>query len=654
MKDFEYGVLKKETENDRSILEEKVTNLGNVIEECEKEKATLNTNVQKLQVEKINYIATQTALLVGKEKDLNGLQVELQTVRNDLKKLHYESEDSKIYLETSRRNSSNIVSSLQEKYDTVNADLMKSKIEKDSTAEMLKSEQNKSLQLNEQIIALDERIKNDAVKGSARLLDKEELISTLSQKQRDSNFKLSNLEKEIIILTAQQKEGQMTLESVNRDTSAERAVLKSEISTLKDEVATLKVKHVEKDTKLESVNRDSSAERAVLKSEISTLKDEVATLQVKHVEKDTKLESVNRDTSAERAVLKSEIVTLKTDVALMKEEVLKANEAKVESDKQIVALSMGLKEQNDSHTAETEGYTAAITKLKGKYRESLGDLQSQSSKAEASAEKEEKLLKRIDELEESSTRMSSEFISHDKEIIQLKSDINLKDSEIVTLRSNDLLVVSALQAATQDSKLSSERFQKKILDLEVRNLQLVTKVEDLSTAYDAKCSSFDEIFEISEENKSERTHLINELELVGMKKEIEIVKNNAEITILKKEKNDLTLSNTGLKNEIDVSNEKVKHFSSELNEVRTVHAKSIEKLQNQLSALQTEKLKLDAMTQNKILEKKLIEMRLTVDSLTHEKENLQNNFTDNINEVIDQNLKSQRQNHIISEYNESK
>ena len=250
LKDFEYGVLKKETENDRSILEEKVTNLGNVIDECEKEKATLNTNVQKLQVEKINYIATQTALLVGKEKDLNGLQVELQTVRNDLKKLHCESEDSKIYLETSRRNSSNIVSSLQEKFDTVNADLMKSKIEKDSTAEMLKSEQNKSLQLNEQIVALDERIKNDAVKGSARLLDKEELISTLSQKQRDSNFKLSNLEKEIIILTAQQKEGQMTLESVNRDTSAERAVLKSEISTLKDEVATLKVKHVEKDTKL--------------------------------------------------------------------------------------------------------------------------------------------------------------------------------------------------------------------------------------------------------------------------------------------------------------------------------------------------------------------------------------------------------------------
>ena len=550
--------------------------MSNIIEQYEKDKITFNANILQLQQEKADYIQIHTALSVGKEKDSKNLQNELQTVRNDLKKLHFESEDSKIHLETSRRNSSNIVSSLQAEFDMVKTDLVQSRIEKDSTAVRLKTEENKCLQLTQQIVVLKEKMEKNTMEGGVRLNEKEELVATLTQKEKDSNYKLSNLEKEILTLTARQKEG------------------------------------------------------------------------------DTRLESVNRDTSAERAALKSEIVTLKTDIALMKEEVLKANEAKVESDKQIVALSTGLQQQNDSHAIETEGYTAAITKLKGKYRESLGDLQSQSSKAEASAEKEEKLVARLVELEESSSRMLSEVVLHNKEIDHLESEIKSKDSEIVTLRSNDILIVSALQTATHESKVSSERLQKRILDLEIQNLQLVTKVDDLAAAYDAKCSSFNEIFEISEENKSERSQLINELELVGKKKENEIMKNIADMKILKKEISDMTVLNKGLKIEIDLSNEKVKHFSFELDEVRTVHSKSLERLQFQLSALQTEKLKVDTMTQNKILEKELFEMKVTLDSLAYEKENLQNNFTENINEVIDQNLKSQRQNLIISEYNESK
>ena len=281
LKDFEHSTLQKEQISEAKIFDEKIAKMTEIIDESEKNKSNLNEKVATLQREKNQLISIHKEQLLKKEKDSNDLQIEIQTVRNDLKNLHCKSKNLEDELEISRnelkahtinseifhKNSSDIEDNLQKEIIMLKAD-------KDDTKRTLTLERDRVISLNEALTS----IKDDRDKGKAKMSEKEELVASLSQKQRDTKFQLSTLEKEITALTARQSE------------------------------------------------------------------------------RDGKMEVLTRDTTAERGVMKTEISTLKTKVEVMNEELSKAKDAKVESDKQIVALSTDLKQQKDSHIAETEGY----------------------------------------------------------------------------------------------------------------------------------------------------------------------------------------------------------------------------------------------------------------------------------------------------------
>ena len=635
----DYDELIKELRAHQETLNKQIANLKETIKGKDAEIAKLLEKIGGLET-KIETLTTENTDLKEKLSTANQEILNLKSKVTDLEGQVKDLTEKLNTKETEIKTLNNTVTSLKEKIAALEAEKAKDKeaYDKDKAdlEAKLKETKNSLTKKETELNTIKEELKT----ANSDLATEKAKTSGLTEQVKAKDERIANLEKQIETLNKKIEEAgnnNTTIIEKYETTIKEKETLieklTSEKAELNKQLAAEKAKNESLNKQITDLNTKANKAAEDLNNANTKISDLEKQLTVEQEKNKTLTEQLNKITTNLEAKTK-EVETLNNTVTELKEQIAKITAEQAKDKEACEKAKAELQEKLDKANQELTTKNTELDNIKKELEQSKKDLADEKAKNAGLTEKtkaqEEKIAgleAQLKALQDKLNKADTDLKAANDKIKELEKDLAVKDADNKNLIAQVEKLGKDLEAKTTEvnnlntrivelEKQVSEKTAQGVADkAEIERLK--AELEELKNKLQAKSDEADklskEIVALKETVKTlegEKVELTNnvanlEKEVAELKETIKV--SNNKIAELEKENSALKEENSSLKDKVsnlekqvtDATNREVElnaeiaALNEKITKLTADKDKEISDLKDQLSALQTEKAKLE-------------------------------------------------------------